>query len=73
MDMINNDNKTELSPIRSVIIWVSKKIGRPRSGKPRFYPGMITDRIERHEVLLQINQNYGKIWFDYTNLAPTKG
>ena len=73
MDMINNDNKTELSPIRSVIIWVSKKIGRPRSGKPRFYPGMIADRIERHEVLLQINQNYGKIWFDYTNFAPTKG
>ena len=73
MDMINNDNKTELSPIRSVIIWVSKKIGRPQSGKPRFYPGMITDRIERHEVLLQINQNYGKIWFDYTNFAPTKG
>ena len=73
MDMINNDNKTELSPIRSVIIWVSKKIGRLRSGKPRFYPGMITDRIERHEVLLQINQNYGKIWFDYTNFAPTKG
>ena len=73
MDMINNDNKTELSPIRSVIIWVSKKIGRPRGGKPRFYPGMITDRIERHEVLLQINQNYGKIWFDYTNFAPTKG
>ena len=73
MDMINNDNKTELSPIRSVIIWVSKKIGRPRSGKPRFYPGMITDRIERHEVLLQINQNYGKIWFDYTNFTPTKG
>ena len=73
MDMINNDNKTELSPIRFVIIWVSKKIGRPRSGKPRFYPGMITDRIERHEVLLQINQNYGKIWFDYTNFAPTKG
>ena len=73
MDMINNDNNTELSPIRSVIIWVSKKIGRPRSGKPRFYPGMITDRIERHEVLLQINQNYGKIWFDYTNFAPTKG
>ena len=73
MDMINNDNKTELSPIRSVIIWVSKKIGRPRSGQPRFYPGMITDRIERHEVLLQINQNYGKIWFDYTNFAPTKG
>ena len=73
MDMINNDNKTELSPIRSVIIWVSKKIGRPRSGKPRFYPGMIKDRIERHEVLLQINQNYGKIWFDYTNFAPTKG
>ena len=73
MDMINNDNKTELSPIRSVIIRMSKKIGRPRSGKPRFYPGMITDRIERHEVLLQINQNYGKIWFDYTNFAPTKG
>ena len=37
MDMINNDNKNELSPIRSVIIRMSNKIGRPRSGKPRFF------------------------------------
>ena len=29
---INNDNKTKWSPIRSVIIRVMNKIGRPRSG-----------------------------------------
>ena len=30
--MINNGNRTEWSPIRSVIIRVINKIGRPRSG-----------------------------------------
>ena len=32
--VINNGNRTEWSPIRSVIIWVINKIGRPRSGSP---------------------------------------
>ena len=31
---INNGNRTEWSPIRSVIIRVINKIGRPRSGSP---------------------------------------
>ena len=30
----NNGNRTEWSPIRSVIIRVINKIGRPRSGSP---------------------------------------
>ena len=41
-------NSTELSPIRSVIIRVVDKIGRPRS--------------ERHSVLLPIYQNYDNIY-----------
>ena len=41
-------NSTELSPIRSVIIRVVNKIGRPRS--------------ERHSVLLPIYQNYDNIY-----------
>ena len=40
--IINNGNRTERSPIRSVIIRVINKIGR-------------------QDVLLAINQNYGKI------------
>ena len=32
--MISNGNRTEWSPIRSVIIRVINKIGRPRSGSP---------------------------------------
>ena len=31
---INNGDRTEWSPIRSVIIRVINKIGRPRSGSP---------------------------------------
>ena len=31
---INNGNRTEWSPIQSVIIRVINKIGRPRSGSP---------------------------------------
>ena len=31
---INNGNRTEWSPIRSVIIGVTNKIGEPRSGSP---------------------------------------
>ena len=60
--MINNGNRTEWSPIRSVIIRVINKIGRPRSGSPIcLITSMITDRIGRHEVLLPINHIYNKI------------
>ena len=59
---ISNGNRTEGSPIRSVIIRVINKIGRPRSGSPIcLITSMITDRIGRHEVLLPINHNFNKI------------
>ena len=59
---ICNGNRTEWSPIRSVIIRVINKIGRPRSGSPIcLITSMITDRIGRHEVLLPINHNINKI------------
>ena len=45
--MISNGNRTEWSPIRSVII--------------RVITSMITDRIGRDEVLLPINHNFNKI------------
>ena len=60
--LISNGNRTEWSPIRSVIIRVINKIGRPRSGSPIcLITSMITDRIGRHEVLLPINHKYNKI------------
>ena len=59
---IRNGNRTEWSPIRSVIIRVINKIGRPHSGSPIcLIMSMITDRIGRHEVLLPINHNFNKI------------
>ena len=49
-------------PIRSVIVRVIDKIGRPRSESPIcLITSIITDRIGRHEVLLPINHNYNKI------------
>lgn len=33
-NLINDGNRTELSLIRSVIIWAINKIGQPRSGSP---------------------------------------
>ena len=69
--MISNGNRTEWSPIRSVIIRVINKIGRPRSGSPIcLITSMITDRIGRHEVLLPINHNFNKIcdiWGSFFN------
>ena len=60
--MINNGNRTEWSPVWSVIIRVNNKIGRPRNGSPIcLITSMITDRIGRHEVLLPINHNFNKI------------
>ena len=53
--IISNGNRTEWSPVRSVIIRVINKIGRPRSGSPIC---LITSMITgRHEVLLPINHN----------------
>jgi len=46
-------NRTEWSPIRSVIIRVINKLGSPIC----LITSMITDQIERHEVLLLINHN----------------
>ena len=60
--IINNGNRTEWSPIWSVIIRVINEIGRPHSGSPIcLITSMITDRIGRHEVLLPINHIYNKI------------
>ena len=60
--LISNGNRTEWSPIRSVIIRVINKIERAPSGSPIcLITSMITDRIGRHEVLLPINHNFNKI------------
>ena len=48
--MINNGNRTEWNPIRSVNILVIKQIGLPISLITR----MITDRIGVHSVLLPL-------------------
>ena len=59
---INNGDRTEWSPIQSVIIWVINKIGWPHSRSSIcLVMSMITDRIEWHKVLLPINHNYNKI------------
>ena len=50
--MISYGNRTEWSPIWSVIIRVNNKIGRPRTVSPIcLITSMITDRIGQHEVL----------------------
>ena len=60
--VICNGNRTEWSPIQSVIIQVINKSGRPCSGSPIcLITSMITDRIGRHELLLPINHNFNKI------------
>ena len=53
--IISNDNRTEWSQIRSVIIRVINKIGRPCSRSPIcLITSTITDRNGRQEVLLPI-------------------
>ena len=60
---ISNGNRTEWSPLRSVIIRVIKKIRQSRRGSPIcLIMSMITDRIRRHKVLLPINHNFNKIY-----------
>ena len=62
LELLCNGNRTVWSAIRSVIIRLINKIGRPRSGSPiRLITSMITDRIGRNEVLLPINHNVNKI------------
>ena len=51
---INNGNRTEWSPIQSVI----KQHGSPIL----LITCMITDRIGQHEVLLLINHKYNKLY-----------
>ena len=59
---LSTSNRTEWSPIRSVIIRVVNRIGRPRSGGPIcLITSIITDWIGRHEVLFPINHNFNKI------------
>ena len=59
--IICHGNRTEWSPIRSVIIRVINKIGRPRSGSPIcLITSMITNRIGRHKVLLSSHHNFNK-------------
>ena len=61
---INNGNRTEWSPVWSVIIQVISKIGWPRSRSPVcLIKSMITDRIGQHKVLLPINRNYKNLWW----------
>ena len=68
---ICNGNRTEWSPIQSIIIRVINKIGWPRSGSAIcLITSMITDWIGRHEVLLPINHNVTKIcdvWGSFFN------
>ena len=52
---ISNGNRTEWSPIRSVIIRVITKSTTAQRESDLFITSMITDRIGRHEVLLPIN------------------
>ena len=54
--LIYNGNRTEWSPIRSVIIRVINKIAKWESDL--LITSMITDRIGRHDILLPINHNH---------------
>ena len=55
--MINNDNKTEWSPIRSEIIRVINKIGSREAGVRFVNHEYDYNSIGSHEVLLPINYN----------------
>ena len=60
--IISNGNRTEWTPIRSLVIRVIYKIGRLRSGRPIcLITSMIRNRIGVHEVLLPINHNFNEI------------
>ena len=62
-------NRTEWSPIWSLIIRVINKIVRPRHGSPIcFITSMITDQIGWPKVLLEINHNFNKLSLWYAQL-----
>ena len=53
--VVSNGNRTKWSPIRSVIITSEKQNWMSAERESNLFPRvMITDRIGRHEVLLQI-------------------
>ena len=53
--LINNGNRTEWSPIRSVIIRVINKISRPRSGSPIcLIMSMIADQFDETKFCYQL-------------------
>ena len=56
--LINNDKRTNWSPIRSVIIQAINKIGRPRNRSSIYLiTSTITDQIGQHEALLLMINN----------------
>ena len=60
LSLVNNSHEervTKRSPIRSVIILMTNKIGQLRSESDLSITSMITDRIGRLEVLLPNNHN----------------
>ena len=58
-NVINNVNRTECSPIRSVIVRVVNEKRRLRSrSQICLITCVITNRIGRHEVLLPSNHNH---------------
>ena len=58
-NIISNGNRTEWSPIRSVIIRVITKSDDRAGESDLFITSMITDRIGLHSVLLSIShKNY---------------
>ena len=62
-------NRTEWSPIWSLIIRVINKIVRPRHGSPIcLITSMITDQIGWPKVLLEINHNFNKLSLWYARL-----
>ena len=63
-------NRTEWSPIWSVIIRVINKIVRPHHGSSIcLITSMITDRIGWHKVLLEINHNFNKLSLWYARIC----
>ena len=62
--IISNGNRTEWSPIRSVIILVIKQIGLPLRGRPiLLITRMNKDRIGLHSVLLPLLSRRTQTYF----------
>ena len=70
---MSNGNRTEWSPIRSVIIQVITKSDDRAAGADLFITSMITDRIGRHEVFLPINHKKYNFREKKNNQVTKKG